>query len=143
MSRFLRTYQELAALPTFEDRFDYLMLKARVGAETFAGERYLNQTFYTSRAWKDVRDIVIVRDNGRDLGIPGREISRAPLVHHMNPITIEDIERGNPDILDPDLLITTCLDTHNAIHYGDRSRLPQPYVERTPGDTLLWPKFER
>lgn len=143
MSRFLRTFRELQHLETFEERFDYLSLRASVGASTFAGERYLNQAFYASREWKQARDIVIVRDGGFDLGIPGREVRAHIIVHHMNPITIEDIERGNPDILDPDLLITTCHDTHNAIHYGDRRRLKQPYVERKPGDTLLWTPFKR
>lgn len=135
---FLRTYAELRRLETFEERFDYLSLKARVGEQTFGFERYLNQQFYTSKEWRDVRYDVIARDEGMDLGIPGYEIYDKVIIHHMNPMTIDDVLEGNPDILDPDLLITVTLNTHNAIHYGDKNRLRPRMVERKPGDTKLW-----
>lgn len=134
----MRTHTELCRLETFDERFDYLSLKAQVGKETFGFERYLNQQFYTSRLWRRVRDEVIARDYGRDLAIPGREIHTAVIIHHMNPMTVADIEESNPDILNPELLITVSHATHNAIHYGDKSRLPQPWVERKPGDTVFW-----
>ena len=138
MSIMMKTHTELCRFETFDERFDYLSLKSRVGAATFGFERYLNQQFYTSRQWRDVRHEVIARDMGLDLGIPGRELHHKIIIHHMNPMTIEDIENGNPDILDPELLITVSHETHNAIHYGDRSRLPQPWTERKPGDTVFW-----
>lgn len=138
MMLMMKNHTELSRFETFDERFDYLSLKSRVGAATFGFERHLNQQFYTSRIWRDVRRTVIARDRGLDLGIPGREIHRKITIHHMNPMSIEDIENGNPDIIDPEFLISVSHDTHNAIHYGDRSRLPQPWVERTPGDTLFW-----
>lgn len=121
-----------------EDRFDYLVLKGEVGLETFGFDRWINQRFYRSKEWKDVRDYVIFRDNGCDLGIPGYEIGRNLLVHHMNPMTPDDIVDGLEWILDPEFLITTSMRTHNAIHYGDKSLLPQLPIERKPGDTKLW-----
>lgn len=136
--RMMKTHTELSRFETFDERFDYLSLKAHIGAATFGFERYLNQQFYTSRTWRDVRRAVIARDYGRDLGIPGRELHSKIIVHHMNPMTIEDIDNSNPDIVDPEFLISVSHETHNAIHYGDRSRLPQPWVERKPGDTLFW-----
>lgn len=138
MTIMMKTHTELCRFETFEERFDYLSLKSTVGAATFGFERYLNQQFYTSRQWRDVRHEVIARDMGRDLGIPGREIHGKIIIHHMNPMRIEDIENSNPDILDPELLITVTHETHNAIHYGDRSRLPKQWTERKPGDTLFW-----
>ena len=139
MSMMLRTYTELCRLETFEERFEYLSLKSVVGRYTFGSERYLNQQFYTSRQWRNARRDVIARDDGLDLGVEGFEIYDKVIIHHMNPITIEDVENGNPDILDPELLITVSHDTHNAIHYGDKSRLRLPtLVERRPGDTKLW-----
>lgn len=134
----VRTFSELIKLRTFEERFDYLSLRGKVGIETFGFERWANQAFYTSRQWRDVRHEVIARDEGRDLSMFDHEIYDKIIIHHMNPITIEDVEYGNPDILDPEFLITTCHRTHNAIHYGDRSLLPQPFVERRPGDTRPW-----
>lgn len=133
-----RTYSELIDIPTFEERYDYLQIRGQVGIATFGFERWLNQSFYTSREWRDVRHEVIARDLGLDLAMDDHAIHDKVIIHHMNPITIEDVERGNPDILNPEFLITTCHRTHNAIHYGDRSLLPQPYVERRPGDTRLW-----
>jgi tetrahydromethanopterin S-methyltransferase subunit F len=134
----IRRYSELRALSTFEDRFDYLKLHGGVGRSTFGFDRYINQQFYTSREWRDVRSKVIARDQGLDLGIPGFEIFDKIIIHHMNPMTVEDIETGIEDILNPQFLITTSHETHNAIHFGDRSQLRQPLVERRPGDTRLW-----
>lgn len=134
----IRTYRELRHLKTFEERFDYLLLKGVVGESTFGSERYINQEFYRSREWKLVRADVIARDEGCDLGIEGHEIFDQPYVHHMNPMIREEIIHGADSILDPDLLITVSFKTHNAIHYGDRSTLPRPFVERKPGDTKLW-----
>lgn len=133
-----RKYSELRRLDSFEDRFEYLKLRGKVGESTFGFERFLNQGFYTSSEWRNVRNHVIVRDEGLDLGFPDHEINGKMLVHHMNPMTPEDIENGNPDILNPDYLITVSHLTHNAIHYGDKDLLPKPYVERRPGDTKLW-----
>lgn len=137
MSR-TRRYRELRRIPTFGDRFDYLRLGGEVGARTFGFDRWINQLFYRSREWRLIRDEVIVRDRGCDLGVPGYDLAADLLVHHMNPIAAEDIENREEWILDPEYLITTSLQTHNAIHYGDRSLLPKPFVERQPGDTRLW-----
>lgn len=133
-----RTYSELIRLRTFEERYEYLRIGGKVGIATFGFERWANQNFYRSREWKDVRHVVIARDLGMDLAMDDHPIHAQITVHHMNPIGIEDVEDGNPDILNPEFLITTCHNTHNAIHYGDRSLLPQPLVERRPGDTRLW-----
>jgi hypothetical protein len=133
-----RTYSELQRLQTFEERFEYLSLKGRVGESTFGFERYLNQRFYTSKEWRDVRQEVIARDEGLDLAIPGYEIYDKIIVHHMNPMTVENIEHSDSDILNPEFLIATTLRTHNAIHYGDASKLARPLVDRRPGDTKLW-----
>ena len=134
----IRTYSELRRLPTIMERFEYLQLRGEVGSATFGSDRWLNQYFYKSREWRDARDYVIVRDNGCDLGVPGYEIHADLVVHHMNPIREKDIEEGNPDIVDPEFLITTSLLTHNAIHYGDASLLPRGLTTRKPGDTTLW-----
>jgi len=134
----LKTYDELEQLHTFEERFEYLKLGGVVGQSTFGFDRWINQNFYRSREWRSVRDFVIVRDNGCDLGIDGFEIPSGLLVHHMNPITVEDIDKSIDLILDPNYLITTSLKTHNAIHYGDASLLPREPIERRVGDTNLW-----
>lgn len=135
----IRTYTELQRISTFEGRYKYLALHGEVGRSTFGFDRYLNQDFYQSREWRQARREVIIRDNGCDLGVEGWEINENLYVHHMNPMTPDDIVHGNPDILNPDFLITVSHETHNAIHYGDERLLPrQPYVERTPGDTKLW-----
>ena len=133
-----RTYSELIREPTFEDRFAYLRLKGSVGLATFGHDRYLNQRFYTSRQWRDMRDYVIARDEGLDLATPGYEIYNKIIIHHMNPMTAEELENGSGDVLDPEFLITTTHRTHNAIHYGDERHLTKPFVERRPGDTRLW-----
>lgn len=133
-----RSYTELRQLETFEDRFRYLSLRGRVGEPTFGSNRWINQEFYTSREWRQTRDRVIIRDNGCDLGIDGYEIHHGLYIHHLNPITLEQIESGDPCLLDLDNLITVTHRTHNAIHYGDERLLPRPLVDRRPGDTKLW-----
>lgn len=133
-----RRYSELRRLDTFEDRYKYLVLKGQVGAATFGFDRYINQQFYRSREWRRLRDEVIVRDNGCDLGIAGYEIHEGLLVHHVNPMLLDDIRHGDDAILDPEYLITTTLKTHNAIHYGDERLIPKQLVERRRGDTKLW-----
>lgn len=134
----IRCYSELCEIPTLEDRFDYLVLHGQLGKRTFGFDRWANQQFYQSYAWALAREAVIVRDGGCDLGIPGYEIYSDLLVHHMNPMTIEDIANAEPWIVDPEYLICTTKNTHNAIHYGDRTLLPRVPVERRPGDTYLW-----
>lgn len=134
----IRTYTELSKITTFEDRFEYLRLDGSVGEETFGFDRYLNQVFYRSQKWKQVRDFVIIRDNGCDLGVDGFEIHGRILIHHMNPITIDDIQKESAFLLDPEYLICTVHNTHNAIHYGDASLLPQAPIERTINDTCPW-----
>lgn len=134
----IRSYSELRRLSTFEERFRYLQLRGSVGKATFGFERHVNQRFYTSREWRLVRNKVIARDDGLDLGVDGYEIFDRIIIHHMNPMTVEDIEHGSTDILDPEFLITTTHRTHNAIHYGDENLLLKPFVERRPGDTRLW-----
>ena len=133
-----RSYSEMSQLQTFDERFQYLTLRGDVGQSTFGFDRYINQQFYTSTEWRRIRQHVIARDLGLDLGIEGYEIFDKVIIHHMNPMTVEDIEHGDPSILDPEFLITTCHNTHNAIHYGDERLLPKPIVERRPGDTKLW-----
>jgi hypothetical protein len=133
-----RCYQDLIRLETFEDRFEYLKIGGGVGHETFGPERQVNQDFYNSREWLDVREYVIFRDDGCDLGVRGYEIQFAPLIHHMNPMTADDIIHGEEWILDPEFLITTTHQTHNAIHYGGPVAYPKVVAERTPNDTKLW-----
>lgn len=137
----IKTYSELIKLPTFEERYEYLKIGGTVGEETFGFDRYLNQVFYKSKEWLTVRDYVIARDNGCDLGIPGREIrSNKIMVHHINPITKEDILYRSDILLNPEYLITTVKNTHDAIHYGDSSLLYQDPVERSKNDTCPWKK---
>ncbi len=136
----IRTYSELRRLDTFEERFKYLRLRGSIGTETFGFDRHINQMFYRSKEWIDVRDFVIVRDGGCDLGIAGHEIFGKILIHHLNPILLEDIESGSPFLLDPEYLITTMLRTHNAIHYGDESQLILTPDKRTKNDTCPWRK---
>jgi hypothetical protein len=133
-----RSYSELILLPTFEERFEYLSIRGKVGCETFGHDRWINQRFYMSPAWRSLRNQAIIRDHACDLGIEGREIHTRLIVHHMNPITQEDLETGSRLALDLENLICTTHDTHNAIHYGDASQLAQPYVPRRAGDTKLW-----
>ena len=134
----IKTYSELITLPTFEERFNYLKLSGNVGKETFGFDRYLNQKFYKSPEWLSVRDYVIVRDNGCDLGIAGREIYGRILVHHINPITKEDILSNSKFLFDPEYLISTMDNTHNAIHYGDDNLLLTDPIERRRNDTCPW-----
>ena len=134
----IKTYSELSKLSTFMERYNYLRLGGSVGRETFGFDRYLNQIFYKSQRWKAVRDIVIIRDNACDLGVEGHGIQGRIIIHHMNPITLEDIERESEFLLDPEFLICTIHNTHNAIHYGDENLLPKPPVVRTKNDTCPW-----
>lgn len=139
----VRSYSEMQQFFTFEERYDYLQLRASVGETTFGFDRWINQAFYRSTEWKHIRDVVIARDLGCDLGIAGREIHIRPTIHHMNPMRAEDIDTSDPDILNPEYLITVSLETHNAIHYGDRSSLVSLLVERRPGDTSSWPSITK
>ena len=134
----IRTYSELITIPTFEERYEYLRLGGRVGEETFGFDRYLNQVFYKSREWREVRDHVIFRDNGCDLGIEDREIHSRILIHHMNPITAEDILNRSKYLIDPEYLICTMKNTHDAIHFGDSGLLITAPIERTKNDTCPW-----
>lgn len=134
----IKTYSEMCKLNTFIDRFNYLSLEGVVAEETFGFDRYLNQRFYKSREWRQLRNKIIVRDNGCDLGIEGREIFDRVIIHHMNPLSFHDIEYMTDFLLDPEYLVCVSHQTHNAIHYGDESLLFTELVERTPGDTKLW-----
>lgn len=138
MTMIIRTYSELITIPTFEERYKYLKIGGKVGEETFGFERYLNQEFYKSHEWQSIRRQVIVRDLGCDLGIEGREIHGKIIVHHMNPITIDDIIEASDFLLNPEYLICTLKSTHDAIHYGDESLLIKAPVERTKNDTCPW-----
>ena len=138
----IRRYSELVTLDSFEERFNYLKLDNQVGMDTFGFDRYMNQQFYHSKEWEDIRDYVITRDNGCDLGIPGREIYGRIYIHHMNPLTKSDVEMSTENLLNPDYLICTSHETHNAIHYGDDSILHKNIIiERTPMDTCPWKKL--
>ena len=135
----IKTYSELITLPTFRERFRYLKIGGRVGEETFGRDRKINQYFYQrSDEWKSIRNYVIVRDNGCDLGIEGYDIYSHIIVHHINPITVDDIRMESEYLLDPEFLICTSLNTHNAIHYGDESLLYTSLIERTKNDTCPW-----
>lgn len=139
MPMIIRTYSELCRLSTFEERFEYLRLMGTVGRDTFGFDRIFNQRFYKSREWKAIRDYVIVRDNGCDLGVEGYEINGQGIyIHHLNPITLEDIELATDILLDPEFLITTTHRTHNAIHYGDSNLLIKSPIIRTKNDTCPW-----
>lgn len=138
-----RSYSELSLLPTFQERFEYLALKGFVGRETFGYERPLNQRFYASAEWRLVRPHVIARDLGCDLGVEGYEIHDRVYIHHMNPITPDQIRHGDRNIFDPEFLICVTHTTHNAIHYGDEGQLPRQFVTRRPGDTQLWDPIRR
>lgn len=134
----LKCYSELKLLTTFEERYEYLRLSGKVGLDTFGFDRYLNQILYRSRRWLSARDKVIIRDLGCDLGVEGYEIHNKILVHHMNPITVQDIELGNNKVFDPEFLICTSFNTHNAIHFGDGKLLPQKPITRTQNDMAPW-----
>jgi hypothetical protein len=133
-----RSYTEMLTRDTFLSRYRYLALNGQVAEETFGSERWMNQQFYTSHEWKNARDVVLIRDNGCDLGVPGHEIFDRAIVHHINPITPQNLIDRDPVIFDPDNLILVSHNTHSAIHYGDEGMLPRPIIERRPGDTKLW-----
>lgn len=134
----IRTYSELILLSTFEERYEYLRLGGRVGEETFGFDRYLNQMFYKTPEWLAVRNKIIVRDNGCDLAMPDREIRGKIMIHHMNPITVEDIVNRSEFLLNPEYLICTIKNTHDAIHYGDSELLYKDPIVRTKNDTCPW-----
>lgn len=138
MAALIRTYSELITLPTFEKRFDYLNLSGKVGTETFGFDRVFNQKFYCSMEWTKMRDYIINRDLGCDLGVVGYDIIGKIFIHHMNPISISDIKERTKYLLDPEFLITTSFQTHNAIHYGDKSQVNRKPIERKPNDTCPW-----
>jgi hypothetical protein len=134
----VKSYSELRLINTFEERFDYLSLRGQVGKETFGFDRWMNQEFYRSVEWRNLRKHVIARDEGCDLGVFGYEIYDRIYIHHMNPMTKQDLLENPEVILDTEFLICVTHLTHNAIHYGDRNLLRKPLVERRPGDTRLW-----
>lgn len=134
----IRCYRDLKRIDSFNERYLYLKTTGKVGEETFGLDRYVNQQLYRSQRWKRTRSEVIIRDNGCDLGIEGREIDRYIVIHHMNPITLEDIEYDRDEIYNPEYLICCSSRTHQAIHFGDEGLLLKDYVERKPNDTCLW-----
>ena len=135
----IRTYSELSKLATFKERFNYFSLNEQVGKDTFGFDRIFNQKFYTSKEWRHIRDLVIVRDNGCDLGIEGYDIvGQNLIIHHINPISLEDIESKSDILLNPEYLITTTHNTHNAIHYGDDKLLITGPIQRSKNDTCPW-----
>lgn len=134
----IKSYTDLIQIPEFQNRFRYLRLRSQVGVANFGYDRWLNQAFYTSSEWRRIRNHVIARDRGCDLGVEGHEIFSKGAVHHMNPMTVDDITHGEEFILDPEYLITVSLRTHNAIHFGDERLLTPAMVVRRPGDTKLW-----
>lgn len=136
----IKCYSELIRIPSYLERYRYLKIGGRVGVATFGHDRYLNQILYQSPEWREFRDGIIIRDNGRDLAMPGFDLIERIMVHHINPITVEDVIRRDPKVFDPENVISTCLNTHNAIHYGDESKLALLPVERTPYDTCPWRK---
>lgn len=137
----IRTYTTLMGFETLPERFDYLQLGGQIGEATFGFERWINQKFYTSREWRLTRQHVIARDYGLDLGHPDFPVRGQILVHHLNPLTKADILESTENLMDPEFLISVAHRTHNAIHYGDANLLPQPFVERTPGDTDSWTRM--
>lgn len=136
----IRRYSELALLKTFKERYEYLRLGGLIGESTFGFERFLNQALYTSQRWKQVRNQIIVRDNGCDLGIEGRDIYDKIIIHHMNPLVREQMRDPDESIFDPEFLICVSHQTHNAIHFGDENLLQKDYVPRRPNDTCPWKK---
>lgn len=134
----IKSYEELCALQTFEERFTYLKLNGRVSEETFGFDRHLNQKFYRSAEWRKIRNEVILRDNGCDLGIEDRPIKGPIYIHHMNPITVDDLIEKSADILKPNFLVCVSKRTHDALHYSNEELLEKDYVPRIPGDTTLW-----
>lgn len=137
----IRRYSRLKHLGTFEERYQYLRLQGSVGKKSFGFDRHVNQAFYRSKEWRDIRHHVIGRDQGCDLGIEGYDIHTDLVIHHMNPMDLDSIRHADPRILDPEFLITTTHRTHNAIHYGDENQIPRQLVERKRGDTELWERI--
>lgn len=133
-----KCYSEMKRFKSFEERFEYLKLQGKVGADIFGSRRYLNQHFYTSQFWKNTRDQVIIRDGGFDLGVEGVEIFGRIIIHHINPITIEQLENGDPSLYDLENLISTSNRTHQDLHYGNNSKILNKYIERKPNDTIPW-----
>lgn len=142
MKTTIKTYSELIKLDTFEERFNYLSLKGRVGQETFGYDRYLNQVFYRSKEWKRFRNEIIIRDNGCDLALEGHDIYSNIIIHHINPITLRDIDDRSYSLFDPENVVCVTHNTHNAIHYGDINLLVTEPITRSPGDTCLWKRKE-
>jgi len=138
MANIVRTYEELITFKTFEERYNYLRLVGKVGEETFGYDRYVNQMFYRSREWKRIRDIIILRDNGCDLGVEGYDIHDKVLIHHMNPISVDDVKFASDFLMNPRYLITVSFNTHQAIHYGTQLNLLTNPIERRPNDTSPW-----
>lgn len=139
----LKRYSELRHLSSFEERYEYLRLRGKVGQDTFGFDRIFNQMFYRSKEWKAIRDEIIIRDNGCDLGLEGYEIYGRLIIHHMNPISLDDIKDATDFLMNPEYLILTTHSTHNAIHYGNESLLMKAPIERTKNDTCPWKNFER
>ena len=138
--KIIRTYSDLVKLGTFVERYQYLKLHGVVGGDTFGFDRYLNQVLYRSKEWRDLRHRIIVRDNGCDMALEGWDICGPVTVHHMNPLTVKDVDERNPDIFEPEFLVCVSHNTHNAIHYSDESLLPKEPIERRAGDTCPWKK---
>lgn len=134
----IRTYEELITFPTFKERYEYLRLNCAVGIDTFGADRYLNQMFYRSKEWKNIRDVVLLRDNGCDLGIEGYDVYEKAVIHHMNPLTVDDIAHSSQYLMNPRYLITVSFNTHQAIHYGTANNLIMMPQERRPNDTSPW-----
>lgn len=134
----IRTYSELIKLKTFEERYEYLRLSGKVGDSSFGYDRYINQLFYKSSEWRKIRDLIIVRDNACDLGIEDRPILDKIIIHHMNPVSLDDLKDLDRKVFDPEYLVCVCHSTHNAIHYGNSNLLVKDYEARRPGDTKLW-----
>ncbi|MBO7450455.1 MAG: hypothetical protein J6U54_08795 [Clostridiales bacterium] len=133
------TYTELSKLITYEERFKYLMLKGNVGIETFGYDRYLNQMLYTSQKWKSLRDRILIRDNGMDMGLEGYPIYGRAIIHHINPLTVDDVINYSPDVFNPEYLVCVSHRTHNAIHYSEENYTrDMVLVERKPNDTIPW-----
>lgn len=142
MSNGIRTYSELIQFDTLDDRFEYLKLDGKVGEELFGYARYLNQEFYHSRAWLDAKAQVVIRDQGYDLGVPGWKIVGSIYVHHMNPITLEQLKQNDPVLIDPEFLISCSYNTHQAVTWGNKNLLPQAMIIRRLGDTCPWKRKE-
>lgn len=138
-----KTYSELISIPTYEERFKYLQIKGAVGIDTFGYDRYLNQTLYRSAEWKRLRNEIIIRDDGCDLAFDGYQINSRILIHHLNPISVNDVKNRNPKVFDPENLVCVSHITHNAIHYGDESLLVKDPVVRSANDTCPWKQTGR